>query len=237
MPRYGAPGTTYESTQPPLAYVLDGVVYRIFDLAGQKVAFYAIRMVGVLEFVAVVLLMGHVLRRRLELPGLGIAAALLFMALNPMLLAMAGAVQNDMLSLLLGVTALTLVLERDRSTFKMSDGLVVGVVSALAILAKETAWPLALAVPLYWIMRHGLRPAVPAIVSFFSAYAVLIGWWIIRNLAVYHSLLGKTGAGTVFHVHSLSGLWHVVENLIVYLWLPTEYYRDAFPALTLPSEV
>jgi hypothetical protein len=181
------------------------------------------------ELVFVIFLMGRILRRLVP-SGVGVGVALMFMALNPMLLAMAGAIQNDMLSLLLGLAALVLVLERDGPDLSLADGAVIGAVAALGLITKETVWPLIVAVPVYWALRHGVRRTLPAAVTFVAAYVVLVGWWVGRNLDLYHSLTGKLGIAPVFRVHGLSGVWHVFENLLTYLWLPTEYYRSVIRA-------
>ncbi len=225
LPQDHAPGTTYEAAQPPLAYMVDAVVYRLLHPIGPAVAFYAVRLVGVVEWVGVVVVLGRLLRRLLP-GGAGVPVALTLLALNPMLLAMAGAVQNDMLALLLGFGALDLLLSWDRPDVTFRHGLAVGALAALAFLTKETAWPLIVVVPALWIVRFGLRQSGRSLLAFAACYVVLVGWWVGRNLSLYHSVLGRVGFGHVYRVHGLSGLWHVAESLIVYLWLPTEYFRN-----------
>jgi hypothetical protein len=73
---------------------------------------------------------------------------------------------------------------------------------------------------------------VAPVLAFIGSFAVVTGWWLTRNEILYHSLFGKAdtgGDGTHFppyHIHSLGNIFHVVENDITYLWVPTEYYRN-----------
>lgn len=121
LPRLGTPGVSYEAQQGPVAYVVGGIIYRLTHaLIGPAGAFYTVRVLGALEFAALILL-GLRLVRQTATSRLGVTAALVYLGLNPMLLAMFSSVQNDGLCLLLGFGALAYVLSRSPGTIAVGD--------------------------------------------------------------------------------------------------------------------
>jgi D-alanyl-D-alanine carboxypeptidase (penicillin-binding protein 5/6) len=58
----------------------------------------------------------------------------------------------------------------------------------------------------------------------------------VRNVVLYGDLTGakavsRTGVTFgVYHVHSLGAVGHIVEEIVTYLWLPTEYLRNTISA-------
>jgi len=124
LPRLGTPGVSYEAQQGPVAYVVGGIIYRLTHaLIGPAGAFYTVRVLGALEFAALILL-GLRLVRQTATSRLGVTAALVYLGLNPMLLAMFSSVQNDGLCLLLGFGALAYVLSRSPGTIAVGDATV-----------------------------------------------------------------------------------------------------------------
>lgn len=202
LPRLGTPGVSYEAQQGPVAYVVGGIIYRLTHaLIGPAGAFYTVRVLGALEFAALILL-GLRLVRQTATSRLGVTAALVYLGLNPMLLAMFSSVQNDGLCLLLGFGALAYVLSRSPGTIAVGDATVAGVLVGLAFLTKETAWSLAIAVPLFWLLRDGLRRAWGALCAFGGALVVIDGWWFIRNEVLYGNLLGRASRS----IHGVTSL-------------------------------
>jgi hypothetical protein len=121
LPRLGTPGVSYEAQQGPVAYVVGGIIYRLTHaLIGPAGAFYTVRVLGALEFAALILL-GLRLVRQTATSRLGVTAALVYLGLNPMLLAMFSSVQNDGLCLLLGFGAPAYVLSRHRGHHRRAD--------------------------------------------------------------------------------------------------------------------
>jgi len=234
MPVVGDRGVSYEAVQGPLSYTVAALVAGAVRAGGGTlaVAFYAVRATSGIEFLLTDLVVWQLLGR-LGLRRTSRLVALACFALNPMLLAMAWSVENDTLSLLLGFLALELALRwLDQQRPGQVQAAVVGAVLGLALLAKLTAWPLVLALPLWLVWRHGLRRAAALTAAVASGTVLTFGWWLGRNLAVYHGLLGlsaQTREGYRFppyRINSLHAVGHIIEGIVTYLWVPDEYYRN-----------
>jgi hypothetical protein len=240
LPVLGDPGVTYEAQMGPIAYVLDGTIVRLAQAASlsSAVAFHVVRLVGAAEFAFAVVLVGKLTKRFLGRSSVQSAAVALF-ALNPMLLTMSSSVQNDALALVLGLLALELALARLANQPTVRSATLVGVVASLALLTKLTAWTAVAAIAAWLAWRHrgaALRP----LVAFGATVTLISAWWFIRNIELYGD---PTGAGGVrrtgvsfhtYHAHSAAAsLGHILEELVTYLWLPTEYVRNLISAPTL----
>jgi hypothetical protein len=234
MPVLGDPGVTYEAQMGPVAYVLDAAVVRTATATGlsAETAFRVIRMLGVLELSACALLLAALLRGVIARPWALWGAVGLF-ALNPMLLTMSASVQNDTLALMLAFAALELsVRGDDPSTVRL---LLAGGVAGLAVLTKLTAWPVVLAVPLWLAWRHR-RGAAQPIAGFLGMAGAVGGWWFVRNVVLYGDLTGDAAvsrAGVTFgryRVDGIGSVTHVAQQVVTYLWLPTEYLRNTISA-------
>jgi D-alanyl-D-alanine carboxypeptidase (penicillin-binding protein 5/6) len=238
LPVLGDPGVTYEAQMGPVAYVVDAAVVRLARAAGLSAssAFHLVRLVGVVELCAAVVLVG-ILTRRLLGRSWAAAGAVAIFALNPMLLTMSSSVQNDTLALVLGLVALELALARlsDRPTFRAA--LVVGAVAGVAVLTKLTSWAAVVAVAAWLIWRHR-RGALQPLAAFIVAVIAVSGWWFIRNIDLYGDPTAAAGVHrsgvsfSAYHVHGVSDVGHVLEQLVTYLWLPTEYVRNFISAPT-----
>ncbi len=236
MPVLGHPGVEYEAQQGPVAYVvsalLESVVHGITGSA--SAAFYSVRLLGGVEFGATAVLAWRLLRRLVSVAVSGRLAALTYFVLCPMLVAMAWSVQNDGLSLLFVFAALERALAKDHDGLGVSDAALVGVLVGLGLLTSSRPGSLLVAVPAWLALRYR-RDAIAAIVSFVLSVVVVSGWWFIRNLAVYHQPLGSTskGGGPHFPAYGFHGpgtVGHMVEEVVTYLWVPTEYYRNLIKA-------
>jgi 4-amino-4-deoxy-L-arabinose transferase-like glycosyltransferase len=197
-------------------------------------AFHLVRLIGLLEFCAAVVLVGMLMRRLLGRSWPSVAVVAIF-ALNPMLLTMSSSVQNDTLALVLGFLALELALGRLSEQPAFRSALFVGVVAGLAVLTKLTAWPAVLAIAAWLVWRHR-RDALRPLTAFVVAVLAVSGWWFVRNIVLYGDPTAAAGvrrAGFSFapyHVHSASDVAHILEELVTYLWLPTEYVRNLISA-------
>jgi D-alanyl-D-alanine carboxypeptidase (penicillin-binding protein 5/6) len=66
--------------------------------------------------------------------------------------------------------------------------------------------------------------------------AVVTAWWFVRNVVLYGDPSASAGVGRLglsyprYHLDGLSGVGHIVEELVTYLWLPTEYVRNTIAA-------
>ena len=239
LPILGHPGVTYEAQMGPAAYVVDAIVVRLVRIAGLPLdtAFRLVRLLGVVELAGAVLVMAALAKRLLPRSPATTAAVAVF-ALNPMLLTMSASVQNDTLALLLGLLALhlTFVLLDERPS--VGAATVVAGVAGLAVLAKLTAWPIIVAIPAWLLWRHGWS-AFKASAAFLVSVCALTGWWFVRNVVLYGDPSASAGVGKVglsfppYHVHGLGGIGHIVEEVVTYLWLPTEYVRNTISAPTV----
>jgi D-alanyl-D-alanine carboxypeptidase (penicillin-binding protein 5/6) len=237
LPVLGDPGVTYEAQMGPVAYVVDAFVVRLARAAGlsASVTFHLVRLVGAAELCAAVALLALMTRR--FFPQSWPRAAVAIFALNPMLLTMSSSVQNDMLALVLGFLALELALRRLSEQPTFGSALLVGVVGGLAVLTKLTAWPAVVAIAAWLVWRHR-RDAFRPLAAFVVAVVAVSGWWFIRNIVLYGDPTAAAGvrrAGVSFaryHVDDASDIAHIVEELVTYLWLPTEYVRNLISAPT-----
>jgi 4-amino-4-deoxy-L-arabinose transferase-like glycosyltransferase len=236
MPVLGDRGVTYEAQMGPVAYVVDALVVHVGRATGFSPSgtFHLVRLVGTVELCLAALLVGLLMRRLLgrSWPS---AAALAILALNPMLLTMSSSVQNDTLALVLGLLALELALSRLSERPTSRGALLVGIVAGLAVLTKLTAWPVVVAVAGWLVWRHR-RGAVQPLMAFIVAAVAVSGWWFIRNIVLYGDPTAAAGvhrSGVSFGaypVHGASDVVHILEELITYLWLPTEYVRNFISA-------
>jgi 4-amino-4-deoxy-L-arabinose transferase-like glycosyltransferase len=236
MPVLGDPGVTYEAQMGPVSYVVDACVVVLARAVGLSTAtaFHLVRLIGLLEFCAAVVLVGMLMRRLLGRSWPSVAVVAIF-ALNPMLLTMSSSVQNDTLALVLGFLALELALGRLSVQPAFRSALFVGVVAGLAVLTKLTAWPAVLAIAAWLVWRHR-RDALRPLTAFVVAVLAVSGWWFVRNIVLYGDPTAAAGvrrAGFSFdayHVHGAAGIAHILEELVTYLWLPTEYVRNFISA-------
>ena len=236
MPVLGDPGVSYEAQMGPVAYVLDGTLVRASRGIGLSLAlsFRLVRLLGVVELSAMVLVV-LALTKRLVPTSSSLFAAVAVFALNPMLLCMSGSIQNDTLALLLSVLALYMAVLclSDRPT--NGAAILVGVVAGLAVLTKLTAWAVVLAIPAWLIWRHRRRGLGP-VLAFLGSALLVSGWWFVRNMVLYGDPTAaagvrKTGVSFApYHVHGANGLAHIAEEMVTYLWLPTEYVRNLISA-------
>jgi D-alanyl-D-alanine carboxypeptidase (penicillin-binding protein 5/6) len=152
-----------------------------------------------------------------------------------MLLTMSASVQNDTLALALGALTLELALARLAKRPTIRAGLGLGALAGMTVLTKLTAGVVVPAIALWLISRHR-RASIGSLIAFLSAVVVVSGWWFVRNGILYGDITGargvvRTGVSfSVYHVHSWGSIGHIIELIVTYLWLPTEYLRNAFHA-------
>ena len=165
-------------------------------------------------------------------------AALAVIALNPMLLTMSASVQNDSLALLLGVLVLflALVLLRDRP--QTGAALALGGLAGLGVLTKLTDWVVVVVVASWLAWVHGRRAVAP-VAAFLCGALAVSGWWFVRNVMLYGdptaaSAVERTGVSfDRYRLARPGDLGHIVQQMVTYLWLPTEYLRNLISAPTM----
>jgi D-alanyl-D-alanine carboxypeptidase (penicillin-binding protein 5/6) len=237
IPTIGNPSVTYEAQQPPLAYavaaLVEGLVHAVASL---KAAFYATRIVGGVEWLVALICAWRLLVRLLPDRETECLVAFAVLALNPMLLAMAWSVQNDSLALLLGFAALDYASAVGREPMGIREGALLGVIVAAGVLTKLTDWALVAAIPMWLLVAPTGRRAWGAVVAFGGTIAALSGWWFIRNEIMYGDPLGRgkaaaeSGGFLPYPFTGLHSIVHAGENVVTYLWLPTEYWRGLIHA-------
>jgi D-alanyl-D-alanine carboxypeptidase (penicillin-binding protein 5/6) len=236
IPVLGHPGVTYEAQQGPVAYVVDAAILNVARGVGMspRAAFDAVRAVGLAEL-AVASVILYAIVRRLRVRPVVVAAAVAFFAVNPMLLTMSASVQNDGLALVCAFAALLATLEWLSENPSSAVAAGIGVVAGLAILTKLTAAFIVPAIVAWLAWRHR-RTAIQPIVGMLLAVAVTSGWWFVRNVVLYGdptAAKAVSRAGVTFppyHVQGVGAAGHIAEEVVTYLWLPTEYLRNYFHA-------
>ncbi len=224
MPVVGEAGVTYEAQMGPVAYVLAALVAAPFGSA--ETGFYAARVLGLLQLVALVAVVWRLTRKAMpEHPRAALLAAAVA-GLNPMLLAMATSVQNDVLTILLAGVALDLAVTR--RPWSHAQSVLLGVLTGLALLTKVSAWPVA-AVLVVWLLwkRSGAATAL-----YLAAVLAVSGWWFVRNLQLYGDLTGKAGVDAAGYDFPPLGFrpTELARETVTTLWLPVEYVRNVVAA-------
>ena len=181
LPPAGEP----ERQQPPLYYLLGAIVAK---LTGDDARL--IRMLSVVLGVLTILTVYAVARRLFPLrPVLAVGAAAL-VGLLPEAQYLAGAVNDDNLAWLAGallVLAGVVVMQSDLLTPRLALG--VGLAVALAVLAKETVWALAVLLLVVVALRFARQMRALQIAALLLPAIVLAGWWFVRNAVVFGSPL------------------------------------------------
>jgi D-alanyl-D-alanine carboxypeptidase (penicillin-binding protein 5/6) len=229
MPVLGRPGVSYEAQMGPGFYVPAAIVYKLLHPAGESAAFYAVRALNV-ALLPLLTLLAFALARELR-PGdelLALLAAVL-VGLNPHLLTLGGLIYNDMLSIVLGMSAVWLFVRwwrRDR--LDVWRGLLVGLVIALAVITKPGTVFLAAALPLALLIRRR-RAALPAAAAMVLGVALGCGWWFIRNVHLYGELGTRTGLARV-HFPLTRGVLNANEvySFLISSWGPSDTLNPAY---------
>jgi 4-amino-4-deoxy-L-arabinose transferase-like glycosyltransferase len=175
------PASEPERQQPPLYYLMGAVVSKL--TGGDP---RLIRLLSVLLGVLTVLTVYLVARRLFPLrPFLAVGAAAM-VALLPEAQYLAGAVNDDNLAWLAGallVLAGVAVLQARVLTGRLA--LAAGCAVALAVLAKETVWLLAVMLLLVVALRFGRRIRAVQAVALIGPSVVFAGWWFVRNAVAF----------------------------------------------------
>jgi 4-amino-4-deoxy-L-arabinose transferase-like glycosyltransferase len=181
LPPAGEP----ERQQPPLYYLLGAIVAKF---SGDDPRL--IRLVSVVLGVLTILTVYAVARRLFPLrPALAVGAAAL-VALLPEAQYLAGAINDDNLAWLAGallVLAGVVVVQSEVVTPRLALG--AGLAVALAVLAKETVWILALLLLVLVVVRCGRQLRALHAAALLVPTIVLAGWWFVRNAVEFGSPL------------------------------------------------
>jgi 4-amino-4-deoxy-L-arabinose transferase-like glycosyltransferase len=177
LPPAGEP----ERQQPPLYYLLGAVVSRLTGGDPRLIRLLSV-VLGVLTVLTVFLVARRLFPRR---PMLAVGAAAM-VGLLPEAQYLAGAVNDDNLAWLAGavlVLAGIVVVQTGVLTNRLALG--AGCAVALAVLAKETVWLLAVTLLVLVVLRFGRRIRPVQAVALIAPSVVFAGWWFVRNALVF----------------------------------------------------
>jgi len=167
------------------------------NLAGTSLALYLIRLAS-LAMGTVTIFAIYQAARKLAPASTGLAVlAASFAAFNPQFLFISSSISNDNLVAMLAALSTWMLIVMLREGFHTRRSILIGLLVALASLAKLGGLILGLVAVLcgFFIARRtrdrrGLLILAASIAVF---WLVLAGWWYLRNIALYGELFG-TGA-------------------------------------------
>ncbi len=177
------PVNSPERQQPPLYYVIAALVYRLSGSIG------ALQAVSIACGAGTVLVTGLCARELWPRnPRRWVLASLLAAAL-PQFQFISASVSNDALAVLAAAILTFLMIRIIVRPPSARLPWAIGVAFALALLAKETDYFLIGLVAVMLVRFWPRRDWLPALVPMIGLPAVLAGWWFVRNLTKFHSLL------------------------------------------------
>jgi 4-amino-4-deoxy-L-arabinose transferase-like glycosyltransferase len=172
-----------EKQQPPLYYLLAAGVLK---LTGNL---YAVRVlsvaIGVIALLLVLATAREILPRHPGAAVLAMAAA----AALPSVQSVSAAISDDVLAWAAGAGVIWCTVRLVRVPVPSRRlYLACGIAAGVALLSKETAWPLLgpLAVAIAW--RMWPRPRWPDVAAAVLPAAGIAGWWFVRNIVQFHAL-------------------------------------------------
>jgi 4-amino-4-deoxy-L-arabinose transferase-like glycosyltransferase len=173
LPPAGEP----ERQQPPLYYLMGAVVWKLSGGDPRLSRLLSVAL-GVLTVLTVYLVGRRLFPTR---PALAIGTAAM-VALLPETQYLAGAVNDDNLAWLAGaVLVLTGVSVLQAGAITTRLALAAGCAVALAVLAKETVWLLALLLLVLFAVRFGPRIRPLHAIALIGPSVLFAGWWFVRN--------------------------------------------------------
>ncbi len=192
----GADGFEYEDHQPPLYYLLQAPVFRLFSGQLRPMRFFSV-LIGALSLVVVYLVASSIFANREWM----VLAATAFVAFLPQHVAMLAAVNNDSLAELIIALIMLLLIRLIISETKQGEDLeassrgarrpafyiALGLILGLGLLTKATVYvtiPL-VAVVLMWIGRRDGSGIWRLLLWVFGPALLLGGIWWFRNILVY----------------------------------------------------
>lgn len=127
-------------------------------------------------------------------------AAAALVAFNPQFLFVSSAVSNDSAITAASALALFLLVRAFSRPPSLADAVLVGLAAGLCALAKVSgAAMLALALGvLAYVNRHDLRRMVTQLLAAALAFALVAGWWYLRNLLLYGEVTGTARMIEIF---------------------------------------
>jgi hypothetical protein len=166
-----------------------------FPYQGVFLAFHLVRLLSIVLGAITVWASDRIARRIFpDRPGLAIVATF-FVAFNPMFLMISASVNNDNMVTAIGALALWIILVCYQEGITPTRAAILAILLALAGLSKISGLTLyAVAGGLLLLeliqKRTSWRVAIATGIGFIGAFAVIAGWWYLRNLQLYGDLTG-----------------------------------------------
>lgn len=236
MPILGQPEVSYEGQMGPVYYALSAPVWLACAGLGEHEAFFALRIFDLLLVPLTVFLSYRLASIAKPEDKTFVLATTTFMALNPSLLSIAASIQNDALTcvLTMAISLLCFKFMQD-DTNLIRKGVLIGLLTGVAILTKATAVFLVAAIPVYAVVCWRWRSA-KFIAAFGSAVGLSAGWWFVRNVVLYGDLSAQAALTKFnynnnpppFDFREWPKLRHFLWETETYYWMPIQYYRDVF---------
>ncbi len=199
----------------------------LFPWRGPVLAMHLIRLLGV--FFGLITLIFIYLSARLAVPNVPVIAPLAtaFTAFNPMFLMQMACVNNDSLVAALGAVSIWLVLLLWRRGLNWKVVWALAVMLAFTGLSKASGLAVgvvagALLAIMAWKRCITFRQMVSAALVLGGTFAVLAGWWYIRNIQLYGDLTGLKTLSQIVGFRSepftLGALFKETDLLRVSFW-------------------
>ncbi len=171
------------------------------ELSGTPLAVYVLRILGLAMGAVTVWAVYNTAKIAApHRPPVAIVAAVLT-AFNPMFLFIAASVNNDNLVIMLNSLAIWLALLTMRDGFDTRRSLLIALLIALAALTKLSALVLVpvIALGALWVAQRdkNWRGLLILGASMLIFWAVIAGWWYLRNLTLYGELFGTATMAAV----------------------------------------
>jgi hypothetical protein len=189
------PGAHFtEKQQPPLYYLVGALIIK----AGGSLT--ALRLMSVALGVITIALVIAVARELVPgRPGIALGAGIVTAAF-PITVAVSASFSDDVLAWAAGAGLLWCIARVLRSvTLSRRLLLVCGLVAGVGLLSKETDWLLVAALAVAIGLRFGTRTrALDAAIAVVPA-AAIGGWWFVRNVIAFHSIVPPLQPLTTTH--------------------------------------
>ncbi len=163
--------------------------------------------------------------------------AVLFVMLNPQFLYLSGMMNNDNLALALSMVTLALLIQVIRAGLTWSRIIILGGVMALASLSKVSTLPLypTVGIGLLWVCFRP-RPAkvklfIQAIALIGILWAVIAGWWYLRNVIEYGEPFATEIHADVFGRRTTDVTADELEGMYWSFWAVFGWFNITVPRL------
>jgi 4-amino-4-deoxy-L-arabinose transferase-like glycosyltransferase len=239
LPVLGDPGVPYEAQMGPVYYTLAALLLSALGGTDQPHAPTILRLLGVC-LLPVLVVLTYRIGRLMSASRPVAASAGAVIGTTPLLLMVGGSIQNDYLCFVLIAAALLVgmrLLAKADTSWIAHLGL--GVLVGVGILTKVVALALLPALALAYL-AHRAPPNRRLAWAISAAIGVIAtsGWWFVRNMVVYGDPTGARAMsrlGIVFPPQQWTSIEDIVAwfgNIVSYIYVPVEYYRNVLRAPT-----